>query len=314
MTIERIDHVSQGQDRATSYFQNKENFLKLLEIFLNKTQEVEDAFIELANVKDLDTVTGVWLDYVGSFIGEERDGLDDDSYRAKLQLRIAINTSDGTNSSVRNVVRLYTNSDSVRIAEGIYSYGQILFDGESNAAGYLYDTVEDVTPVGSKLLTAQNTNKQCITPAWEVSTVSVDLFYIETGSGQDTLDLVLSPYSEPSSLYVTTDGGEVSVDEDTDSNAVLAWELDDLFLLSSREIFEISLDGVTSEPLYVSGTEGEVEGESLLPWEINEDTYSTDKPWYDYLLPYYNTESNIDEMFTTLQETVDNLPPKTTEI
>ena len=308
MTLEVIDQITLGKERATSYFQNKENFLSLLEIFLNRRQDIENAFHELTHIKDLKTVTGVWLDYIGSIVGQDRNGAEDEAYRAQIQLRIAINNSDGTFDSVRSIVKAYTSSDNVRIGEGIYSYGQLLFDGTGNATKNLFDTVEDIVPVGTKLLVAQNTDNECVLPAWEVSTVNVDLFYINTDSGEDTLQLVLSSYSDPSALYVATEGGEVSLDEDTDNACLLAWELSDQFLLSNREIFEISLDGVTAEPLYVSGVAGEIEGNSLLPWEISEDSNIVEGNWYDYLLPYYEDEDGIESIFNSLEDTVENLP------
>ena len=123
MTIEYIDHVTVGQERAVTYFKTKENFLKLLEIYLNQLQDLEEKLTELANIKDVDTVTGIWLDYLGKILGEDRDNATDEAYRSNLKLRIAINTSDGTAPVLREIVKTYTDSDKVRIAQGIYSYG-----------------------------------------------------------------------------------------------------------------------------------------------------------------------------------------------
>lgn len=276
--LDYIDHVELGQSRVVEYFKTKENYLKLLEIFLQNIQDVEDAFHELAQIKDLDTVTGIWLDYLGKIIGEDRSGREDEVYRAALNLRIAINTSDGTAPVVREILKTYTESDSVRLAEGILSWGQVIFNGTENDGCDLIELLSEILPVTTAVTTMQDTNDTCFFPAWEVSQASVTAFNVFDGTDVLELDLVLSEGTEPSQLYVSTSGETTAYDPDTTDNYILEWEEPVVFeVYDGSDIFDLELqvDESTLETMTVNGTGEGIVGETLLPWEITEDSTTT---------------------------------------
>lgn len=249
-----IEHVDLGLSRVISYYKDKQNYLDLLELILTEIQKVEVALHGLGNIKDLESVTGIWLDYLGDLLGEPRDGKEDEVYRVYLYLRVAINTNDGTTPSVRSVIEIYTDSDYIRTSVGILSYGQIIFNGTSNDAGGLAILMNSILPVTTTCTIMQATvlDNECplipkcsMLPAWEEQVATSEAFYVDDGVETSQLEVITSTEAGASSLYVSQSGENTFYDPDTEGNNLLEWE----------------------------ESEGVLMGTTLLPWEITEDCY-----------------------------------------
>lgn len=270
MSITPTNIVERGLDRTTSYFSAKENFLRFLAIYLEELQEVSNALADLSNIKDLSSVTGVWLDYIGKIVGEIRSGRSDSNYRKALQLRVAINTSDGTAPVIYEILKTYTESDKIRIAEGILSYGQIILNGTVNVDLSLTELLQEIQPVTTKTLILQDTNNSCFFPAYEWKLTNVELFKVVIGGIPDTLELVLNSTLPPEPFYVSTSEEQGTYDPDTLGAQFWGWEEDEPFYLNTGELFEVVINGVAS-PFSVATGAGSSD-DILFPWEINEDT------------------------------------------
>lgn len=290
MTIEKLNHIDQGLGRLTSVFSEAENLKVFLSAFLKQLEEVEEALLKLANQKDLTTVTGVWLDYIGYIVGQPRAGQDDEEYRQSLQLKISVNKSDGTHPAVSDIVKTYTESDRVRIAEGILSFGQIIFDGDTNSDKTLWELVQDIKPVTTNVVLVQDTESKGFFPAWEDGQIGLEIFNAVVSDGvTDTLELVLGSDSVVS-LFLNVEGEEVQYDPDTLGRQILEWEDPQDFLLfdgDSEVTFELQVDATTVETIVVEGIEAAVLNETLLPWEINKFSFINplgaieDYEWFD---------------------------------
>lgn len=290
MTIEKLNHIDQGLGRLTSVFSEAESLKVFLSAFLKQLEEVEEALLKLANQKDLTTVTGVWLDYIGYIVGQPRSGQDDEEYRQSLQLKISVNKSDGTHPAVSDIVKTYTESDRVRIAEGILSFGQIIFDGGTNADKTLWELVQDIKPVTTNVVLVQDTENKSFFPAWEDGQIGLEIFNAVVSEGvTDTLELVLGSDSVVD-LFLNVEGEEVQYDPDTLGRQILEWEDPQDFLLfdgDTEVTFELQVDATTLETIVVEGIEAAVLNETLLPWEINEFSFLNplgaveDYEWFD---------------------------------
>lgn len=272
MTISKLDHVEQGLGRLTSVFSESENLKSFLAAFLRQLEEVEESLIDLSKQKDLTNITGVWLDYIGYIVGEDRAGREDEEYRQALQLKIAINKSDGTPPVVMDIVKTYTESDSVRIAEGILSFGQIIFNGEKNADKTLWELVQDIKPVTTNIVIMQDTEDKCFFPAWEDSISGSELFNAVISTGiSETLALVLGVGSE-SELFLNLEGESVVYDPDTVGRQILEWEdIDNFTFFDGTDEFQldVQLNTTTTETLFMEGVNAAVQNTTLLPWEID---------------------------------------------
>lgn len=79
--------------------------------FLKECNPLEDVFQDLLDEKDLDEAQGVFLDFIGTYVGENRNNRNDTDYRQAIKVRIAINTSSGTIEDLIGVLNLLFGQD-----------------------------------------------------------------------------------------------------------------------------------------------------------------------------------------------------------
>lgn len=95
------EHVQQALANFVEQFKGKINLNKLMEIYIEQVQEVENMFDELLKlVYDIDAAFGAQLDILGDIVGEERFGRDDLQYRTAIKARIILNGSEGTPETI----------------------------------------------------------------------------------------------------------------------------------------------------------------------------------------------------------------------
>ncbi|AUR84728.1 hypothetical protein NVP1063O_061 [Vibrio phage 1.063.O._10N.261.45.C7] len=278
MKIEKIDHVILGSSRPTQDLYNSESFQKLLTVFLEKTQELEEQFLQLAEQKDLNLVTGIWLDYIGKIVDEDRAGREDEEYRQALQLKTAINTSDGTPTSIQQIIGTYTESDYTRLFEGRNAWGQLVINGTLNVDSTAWQLLQDIKVADVRMFLAELNEDTGFLPSWEIYKETLKLFQVFTGGVTETLELIITDGAEENNLFINLQGKEVAYAKGTDSRHFLEWE----------DPLEFNVfDGVTEEPFEFQVTETEVsnyipaginsavKGTVTLPWEINEHSVVT---------------------------------------
>lgn len=107
----KTDLATVAKSRVVSQYRNAPLFVALMAAIANVVQLAEDAFWDLANAVLLDSATGVWLEYLGSIVGEAREGWGDTDYRRFIRARILANRSSGTINEVLTVVALCYDAD-----------------------------------------------------------------------------------------------------------------------------------------------------------------------------------------------------------
>ena len=107
------------------------NIEKLVESYIPEIQELNDAALSFLIDLFLDNADGVQLDGIGTIIGVERLGLNDEQYRARLQAQIRVNTSSGT---IEDVIT------SMALAIGVTS-GLELIEGAPAEFAVSYPTI-----------------------------------------------------------------------------------------------------------------------------------------------------------------------------
>lgn len=198
------NQVDKGLERLPSGLQGLENLEKLLTIFLNQTQELEETNIALAGKKDVYTVEGDWLDYIGSILGVERAARDDDSYRAAILLEIAINTSDGTPDNLINLVNQFTDSSNSTYIEYHPAAFYTINTGTENENNTLWQLVQDIKPAGVYAEVVWNENGDRFLPAW----------INEEGETEDT-EFAFLDWIEVSDFSLFTNGQTASLELST---------------------------------------------------------------------------------------------------
>lgn len=103
-------HVSTGLARFLEQYKEKDLFNRLVEIYLEEVQEVEDAVWRTRVSHYLADAVGEQLDTLGAIVGELRNGRDDDLYRIWIAVRIRLNRSRGTPEDIIDCIKLATDA------------------------------------------------------------------------------------------------------------------------------------------------------------------------------------------------------------
>ncbi len=69
MITDPIDHTADAQERVTYQYSEATRFLATIAAFSSRTQNIEDALLQVANIPDIDTAVGVNLDVIGDIVG-----------------------------------------------------------------------------------------------------------------------------------------------------------------------------------------------------------------------------------------------------
>lgn len=98
--------MDRGPPRLLEQFKNKAVLTALLNSYLARVQELEDATWEVIFARNLKDGQGVVLDWIGTIVGRDRQGLGDDDYRIALRAQIRINRTQGKPEDVIDVASL----------------------------------------------------------------------------------------------------------------------------------------------------------------------------------------------------------------
>lgn len=79
------DHFERARDRLVSGVLCLPGVTDALSVLISPYQEIEDALFDLVMTRSLDT-HGVWLDRIGGWLDEPRDGLSDTHYKKVLKV------------------------------------------------------------------------------------------------------------------------------------------------------------------------------------------------------------------------------------
>lgn len=181
MTIQSVDHVTEGLSRFTSRLEHEE-LKSFVEVFLLRYQALEADFITLANFKSIDLAENIWLDYIGKLLNTPRNSETDEDYRVILRSRIASASSNGTPNSVTSLVKEFTNAVKVSYRECGMAYATLVVNGKSNIGSRLYSLVEEVKPAGVNLVLQSDFNNNAFYPVYELN-LEVEENFQTTGDG-----------------------------------------------------------------------------------------------------------------------------------
>lgn len=107
MALEHItDMVATAASRVLWQYKNLPRFTTLMAGNVGQVQSLEDAMWAIVPMLDINQATGAWLDLLGAFVGEPRDGAEDDDYRRFIAARILANGSTATIEEILAVALL----------------------------------------------------------------------------------------------------------------------------------------------------------------------------------------------------------------
>ncbi len=183
MTLKTINHPEVANERIT-YALKKENFEKLVDIFSIEVQKVEEALIELSKQKDLDNISGIWLDFIGKIVGEDRQGRTDTEYRKALKIRTSVGSTSGTPNEIINIMKNYVNGDFARIVRHPLAQGTLHVSGTENLDNTLISLLEDIKPVSTSWIVSSDEADNGLYLAWKEKSKQLTDVNLQAMSGE----------------------------------------------------------------------------------------------------------------------------------
>lgn len=261
----KIDQISKGLDRSI-YDLKKEDFEKILSVLLKQVQDIEDANFQILNERSVYTAIGAQLDVIGTFLVVPREGLEDEPYRKKLLLKISNNSAGGTPNSMINIIKAYSESDSVEIREGAIAFGNIILTGGNTLDSGLWELVRDIKPVGTLWNIHTDYNNNAFRPAYETGDTLEEPFQTSNNGIVFENFQVSNDGINFDTLFTRT--GTKTYANNTEESAQLFFE--------KLSPFQTSNDGVNFENFIVDGSVFKVLVEENLPknltpftWEVS---------------------------------------------
>lgn len=128
--VQRSLSLLASQFRGTNEEGNLTNFQKLLKVFLESSQNIQDVINQLKTQRNIFDAVGVQLDGIGEILGLQREsGESDEDYRERLQFQTFINSGTGTPEEVIRVLAFLTNASKVGYIEYYPGAYQMSTDG-----------------------------------------------------------------------------------------------------------------------------------------------------------------------------------------
>lgn len=154
MSCNRIDnHVELALDKLISQYRCAENLQAFIIAITEEIQTLEDTFQCFFDRLNISAASGNGLDQIGTIVGQERLGLDDDFYRILLLVKIGENTSFGEPEKVIQIFKLITQAQQVFIQEEFDGEISLYGDGQINpvTVNFLYQTIQRVVGAGVRV-------------------------------------------------------------------------------------------------------------------------------------------------------------------
>jgi len=128
------DHKEQAKARLIEQYKRKPKVEAMVDALIGcQHQDLEDAYFTLFEQLNINNQVAGQLDQIGTIVGQNRLGLDDESYRIALKGRIGVNNSKGTIENIIQLFKLMTNASRVDVIENYPAEVQVDIDVPINS-------------------------------------------------------------------------------------------------------------------------------------------------------------------------------------
>ena len=142
-------HAADARARLLSQFKDLPNLAAVLNAISAEVQELDDVAIDMQDLLDIPTQTGIQLDNIGTIVGQAREGASDADYRTALFARIAAIYASGTGE---DLIAAYLNATTATQVDLIPNYpAGIDIDSDISEPAGLITTLEAAAVAGVKI-------------------------------------------------------------------------------------------------------------------------------------------------------------------
>ena len=153
--FEKVDWKKYNRPPFYQQWMCKDDTLKLATFGDKGLSELDCQILKLKDQWDLNNVKGHFLDRIGKFLSEKRNGNPDEVYRVMLNLRRLLNTNDGSIPAIIKAIKYFYSSEAVHIVPD-YPAGLIIeHDGEGTPGLNFNRLLTEIIPAGVSFSTKE---------------------------------------------------------------------------------------------------------------------------------------------------------------
>lgn len=158
--LERVDHKVVVKDLLLAQFSDSPVIVGIAESWAEAIQQIEDSLLEFTENNGVSNATGSTLDIIGSWMGVERQGRLDESYRTAILGRANSEGMDGTTEKLLSGMRVLTGSNLVSFFE-VYPATLYPIIGQGWVNG-IVEEIQRIRPAGveTRILLAKDLEYQ----------------------------------------------------------------------------------------------------------------------------------------------------------
>jgi hypothetical protein len=129
----------------------KENYVKLLSILLNRLEACQNEAIKLAYLRFLDNAYGDMLDSIASRFFINRGDKSDEDLKASIKLFALRQVNQGTRADIINILKVLTANGFVKIYKGLDNYIEVCISIDCVNVSEIKSEIEAIFPVNTNL-------------------------------------------------------------------------------------------------------------------------------------------------------------------
>jgi Protein of unknown function (DUF2612). len=155
---DEIIHLDEMRERLPSHMRSGTQFDKLLQIFAERYQDIEDVFQDLLTNRAIDTAEGKQLDGLGQIIDLAREpGQSDVSYRLAIKSQFIVLSKSGSVEEVIDAYLKVTESATLEYTEIYPATFQLaalptVDVTDPDIAEYINTTMQNIKPAGVNMI------------------------------------------------------------------------------------------------------------------------------------------------------------------
>ncbi len=139
------NHIAQALARLPEQFKDATNMNDLIEVFADRTQDLEDVLQDVYRERWIADAEGKQLDRIGDILEVLRGGFSDDEYRSALLFKVYTNASNGEPERIIAYVAQMTEGTILRYFEYHPAAFEIFSNG-STVPNNLTNLVQGISP------------------------------------------------------------------------------------------------------------------------------------------------------------------------
>lgn len=147
------DHEQEAVDRLIQQYKDKPNVVGFIRAMTRQTQEMEQVIIDMFLNRSINDSVGQQLDELGTIVGIERQGFDDDFYRILIRFKIGQNISRGEPERIISTMKLISEAGLVHyqnLGSGNIGLG-VDVDLDPTLIDFIFDNMQRVVMAGIRI-------------------------------------------------------------------------------------------------------------------------------------------------------------------